>query len=54
MRNTQSLGLIRLEFCSLIGKIGDTTPMVAVPLNRDKPKLSSSCTDITKKRALLN
>jgi len=38
-RNTQILGLIRLEFAVQERKIGGTTPMLALPLNPDKPKV---------------
>jgi len=45
-RNTQILGLIRVEFAVREGKIGGTTPTLAPPLNPDKPKLSESVRDV--------
>jgi hypothetical protein len=39
------LGLIRLEFAVDQGKIGGTTPMLALRLNADKPKLFESVRD---------
>jgi len=38
-RNTQKLNLIRFEVAVRRGKICHTAPMLAAPLNRDKPKL---------------
>ena len=45
-RNTQTLGLIGLEFAVQKGKIDGTTAMLAPSLNPDKPKLVEQVRDV--------
>jgi hypothetical protein len=50
-KNTQNLDLIRLEFAVRKGRICDTAPMLAPPLNPAKPKLLDPVVELMRRVA---